>query len=93
MRATNDTLAESSYGDGDLDIVDAVNALAKGRHLPMAQVALAWVLTKPGVCAPVVGATKPDHIRDAIAAIDVTLTGDEIARLEAPYRAHSIIGH
>jgi 1-deoxyxylulose-5-phosphate synthase len=93
VRATNDPLAESSYGDGDLDIVDAVSALAEERHLPMAQVALAWVLAKPGVCAPIVGATKPDHIRDAVAALDVTLTGDEIARLEAPYRAHSIIGH
>jgi aryl-alcohol dehydrogenase-like predicted oxidoreductase len=63
------------------------------RGLPMAQVALAWLLGRPGVVAPIVGATKLNHLEDAIAAVDVTLTEDEIRRLEEPYRPHPILGH
>ena len=92
-RASNDPLAESMYGDDDLAVVAAVGAVASDRHLPMAQIALAWVLSRPGVCAPIVGATKPSHLRDAVAAVDLTLTSDEVAQLEAPYRPHAVLGH
>jgi 1-deoxyxylulose-5-phosphate synthase len=59
----------------------------------MAQVALAWLLGRPGVVAPIVGATKLDHLQDAIAAVDVTLTENEIRRLEQPYQPHPVLGH
>jgi aryl-alcohol dehydrogenase-like predicted oxidoreductase len=93
VRAGNDPLATSMYGDADLDVVDVVSAVAAERGLPMAQIALAWVLGKPGVCGAVVGATKLGHVHDAVTASDVSLTGDEIARLEAPYRPHPVLGH
>jgi aryl-alcohol dehydrogenase-like predicted oxidoreductase len=81
------------YGDDDFDVIDAVRAVAAGRGLPPAQIALAWLLGKPAVAAPIVGATKLRHLEDAIAAVEVTLSGDEVARLEAPYRPHPILGH
>jgi 1-deoxyxylulose-5-phosphate synthase len=59
----------------------------------MAQVALAWLLHKPGVTAPIVGATKLEHLDDAVAAEQLTLNGDEIGRLEEPYVPHAISGH
>ncbi len=93
VRAGNDPLAESMYGAHDLEVVDAVTAVAGERGAPMAQIALAWVLGKPGVCAPIVGATKAVHMRDAVAAEKLTLRDDEVARLEAPYRPHVVLGH
>ena len=62
-------------------------------HLREAQVALAWLLGKPAVTAPTLGATRPGHLDDAVAAVEVTLDADELARLEAPYRPHPVIGH
>ena len=73
-------------------MVDVIGAVAAERALPPAQVALAWLLGKPAVTAPVVGATKLRHLEDAIAAVDVTLGEDEVARLEAPYRPHPVLG-
>jgi aryl-alcohol dehydrogenase-like predicted oxidoreductase len=81
------------YKDDDFDVVDVVRAVATERALRPAQIALAWLLGKPAVTAPVVGATKLRHLEDAIAAVDVTLGGDEVARLEAPYRPHPVLGH
>jgi 1-deoxyxylulose-5-phosphate synthase len=92
-RAGNDPLADAMYDDADFDVVDVVRTVAGERGLPPAQVALAWLLGKPGVTAPIVGATRPGHIDDAIAAVDIALTDDEVARLEAPYRPHPILGH
>ncbi|HEY0616474.1 MAG TPA: aldo/keto reductase, partial [Kribbella sp.] len=66
----------------------AVETIAEARHLTMAQVALAWVLNNPVVSAPIVGATKPHHLPEAIAALDVHLTDDEIHALEEPYSPH-----
>ena len=63
------------------------------RGVPGAQVALAWLIGKPGVTAPIVGATKPGHVEDAIAAEALELTTDEMARLEAPYVPHAVSGH
>ena len=60
--------------------------------MPRAQVALAWMLSKPVVTAPIVGATKPHHLDDAIAAVDLELTADEIASLEEPYAPHPVVG-
>jgi len=93
VRAATDPVAHDMYEDADFDVVDAVRAVADERGLPPAQIALAWLLAKPGVSAPIMGATKLQHLEDAIAAEQVTLTEDEIKRLEAPYRPHSILGH
>jgi aryl-alcohol dehydrogenase-like predicted oxidoreductase len=93
VRAGSDPLAGELYGDDDFDVIDAVRAVAAERGLPPAQIALAWLLGKPAVAAPIVGATKPRHLEDAIAAVEVTLSGDEVVRLEAPYRPHPILGH
>ena len=93
VRAATDPVAHDMYEDADFDVVDAVRAVADERGLPPAQIALAWLLAKPAVSAPIMGATKLQHLEDAIAAEQVTLTEDEIKRLEAPYRPHSILGH
>lgn len=93
VRAGSDPLAEQMYVDDDFDVVDAVRAVAAERGLPPARIALAWLLGRPGVTAPIVGATKPRHLEDAVAAVDLTLSEDEVARLEAPYRPHPVLGH
>jgi aryl-alcohol dehydrogenase-like predicted oxidoreductase len=79
--------------DADRRIVERVAALAAARGVPTAQVALAWVLHKPVVTAPIVGASKPPHLEDAVAALSLTLTADEIADLEAAYVPHAIAGY
>ncbi len=75
--------------DNDAPIVDAVGQIAETRGVPMAQVALAWVLKNPVVTAPIVGATKAHHLADAVKALDITLTDGEIYQLEQPYRPHT----
>ena len=92
VRAGSDPVAEM-YEDSDFDVVDVVREVAEERGLPPAQIALAWLLGKPAVTAPIVGATKLGHLEDAIAAVDVALSEEEAARLEAPYRPHPILGH
>jgi 1-deoxyxylulose-5-phosphate synthase len=93
VRAGSDPLAEDMYTDDDYDVVDAVRSVAGERGLPPAQIALAWLLGRPGVTAPIVGATKLAHVEDAVAAVDVTLDAEEVARLEASYRPHRVLGH
>jgi 1-deoxyxylulose-5-phosphate synthase len=93
VRAGSDPLADTMYVDADFDVVDVVRAVAAERGLPPAQIALAWLLGKPAVSAPIVGATKLGHLDDAIAAVDLTLSDEEVARLEAPYLPHLVIGH
>lgn len=78
--------------DADRRVVDAVAAVARERGVPRAQIALAWVRAKPEVSAPIVGASKIAHLDDAIAALDLVLSPDEIARLEAPYVPHPVVG-
>ncbi len=78
--------------DADCGIIDAVSAIAQRRGIAHAQVALAWVLQKPGVTSPIVGATKPHHLTDAVAALSVVLTAEEVQQLEAPYRPHPVAG-
>jgi aryl-alcohol dehydrogenase-like predicted oxidoreductase len=93
VRASSDQFGDSLYDDSDFDVVDAVREVAAARGVTAAQVALAWLLSRPGVTAPIVGATKPGHVEDAVASLDVVLTDDEVARLEAPYKPHPIRGH
>jgi 1-deoxyxylulose-5-phosphate synthase len=93
VRAGADPLADDMYGDDDFDVVDVVRAVAAEHGASPAQVALAWLLGKPAVTAPIVGATRLRHLEDAVGAVEVTLSDDEVARLEAPYRPHPVLGH
>ncbi len=77
----------------DFDVVERVAEVATARDLPPAQIALAWLLGRPGVTAPIVGATKRSHVEDALAAEQVVLSGEEVARLEEPYVPHPVLGH
>jgi aryl-alcohol dehydrogenase-like predicted oxidoreductase len=87
LRSGTDDLFRSL--GADFDVVDTVRAIAIERSLQPAQIALAWLLGKPGVSAPIIGATKPRHLDEAVPALEVALTADETARLEAPYSPHS----
>jgi len=94
VRSGSDPFGDSLYKmASDFDVVDRCAAVAADRGVPSAQVALAWLLHKPGVTAPIVGATKTSHLADALAAEDLTLTTDEIAKLEEPYAPHPVLGH
>ncbi|HEY4418828.1 MAG TPA: aldo/keto reductase [Pseudonocardia sp.] len=88
-----DPIADRMYNESDEAVVHAVADVAKARDLPLAQVALAWMLHKEAITAPIVGATKPGHIEDAVAAVDIELSDEEIAALEAPYVPHPVLGH
>jgi 1-deoxyxylulose-5-phosphate synthase len=93
-RARSDEFADNLYfRDADFRVLDAVVEVAKARGASPAQVALAWLLAMPGVDAPIVGATKLPHLLDLVKAVDMTLTEDEVARLEAPYEPHPVLGH
>ena len=93
-RSRTDAFADSLYlPDVDFAVVDRVAEVAAARGVPPAQVALAWLLQKPGVTAPIVGATKLEHLEDAMAAERLSLEADVVARLEEPYVPHAISGH
>jgi aryl-alcohol dehydrogenase (NADP+) len=93
-RSRSDAFAHRLYyGDDDFKVVERVTEIAARRGVPNAQVALAWLLHKPGITAPIVGATRPNHIADALAAVDLVLDADEIKALEEPYRPHPVLGH
>ena len=92
LRAQTDAIGKRLYSDEDLTIAQRVSDVAEARGLPMAQVALAWMLSKPVVTAPIIGATKPHHLDDAVAALSVQLTPDEIHHLEEAYQPHPVIG-
>src|SRR4051794_27594378 len=85
LRSTVDKVVQASDAPRDEPVVNTVQEVANARGVTMAQVALAWVLTNPIVSAPIVGATKPHHLPEAVAALDLHLTPDEIAALEEPY--------
>jgi aryl-alcohol dehydrogenase-like predicted oxidoreductase len=94
-RSDTDKVLHNLYAsteDADRRVADAVRLLAEARGVPRAQVALAWVAQKAGVTAPIIGASKLSHLEDAVAALDLHLTGDEIAQLEAPYVPHTVAG-
>jgi len=93
-RARSDEYAKSMYfSDDDFAIADRNAELASRRGVAPAQIALAWMLHKPGVTAPIIGASKMSHLEDAIAALDITLSEEEIKFLEEPYRARAVLGH
>jgi 1-deoxyxylulose-5-phosphate synthase len=93
-RSNNDAFGDDLYNvPADFDVVDAAAQVAADRGVPPAQVALSWLLHKPGLTAPIIGATKPGHLDDALAAVDLALTEDEIKRLEDPYVPHPVLGH
>jgi 1-deoxyxylulose-5-phosphate synthase len=95
-RSEGDRFGKMLYartGDSDRQVVEAVAAVAAARGVPMAQVALAWVLAKPEVTAPIIGVTRLAQLEDALAALDLELSGEEIAGLEAAYVPHPVLGH
>ncbi len=94
-RLETDAFGRSLYAqteDADHKVIDRLGEVAAQRGAPRAQVALAWLLSRPGVTAPIVGATKPQHLQDAAAAVSVRLSAEEIARLEEPYTPHPVLG-
>jgi aryl-alcohol dehydrogenase-like predicted oxidoreductase len=93
-RAETDGFQDVLYGrPEDYDVIDHLNAVAGEQGVAPAQLALAWLLHKPGVTAPIVGATKLEHLEDALAAAELTLSDVELARLEEPYVPHPVLGH
>jgi aryl-alcohol dehydrogenase-like predicted oxidoreductase len=94
LRADTDAFSDTLYlPDIDFAVVDRAIEVAADRGVPSAQMALAWVLQRPGVTAPIVGATKVGHVEDALAAEELELTADEVTRLEEPYVPHGVSGH
>ncbi|MFI5930578.1 aldo/keto reductase [Actinoplanes sp. NPDC051494] len=92
-RSETDVFGKSLYRDTDREIVTRLAQLAAKRELPMAQLALAWMLSKPEITAPIVGLTRMGHLQDAIDAVDVELDADEISYLEELYQPHEVSGH
>ena len=92
-RSSTDNFGNRLYQDGDRAIVEAVTRIAGDRGVPRAQVALAWLLHQSTVAAPIVGAAKPQHIEDAVAAVELELSDKELEELEQPYTPHAISGH
>jgi len=94
IRARTDEFGKKLYSaDSDFDIVARLTEIATQRKLPNAQVALAWMLSKPAVTAPIIGASKPGHLEDAVAALSVKLTQNEITQMEELYQPHPVLGH
>ena len=93
-RSSTDPFTDYLYEQPtDFDVVERTQEVAAARGVPTAQVALAWLLSKPGVTAPIVGSTKLGHLQDALAAEQLTLTEEEVTALEAPYVPHPVLGH
>jgi len=94
-RANTDRFGDLLYTqlDVDFEVVERAQQVAGARGVPSAQVALAWLLGKPGVTAPIVGATKLEHLEDALAAEQLELSSEEISALEEPYIPHAVSGH
>ena len=92
-RARTDDYARRLYEDSDLVVADRVVETARRRGMPPARVALAWLLSRPGVTAPIVGATRMEHLEDAAASVEVSLSEEESRFLEEPYRPHEVRGH
>ncbi len=93
-RAKSDQMAHDMYyNDGDFEIIDRVAKLAEQHGVTMAQMALAWMLQKPGITAPIIGASKMPHLEQAVGALDVQLSDEDVAFLEEPYVPHTILGH
>jgi len=93
-RAKNDPFADRLYfRDEDFDVVERAAEVAKERGVTSSQIALAWHFTKPHIAAPIIGVTKMDHLEQAIAALDIQLSDEEVKRLEESYQPHPVLGH
>lgn len=93
-RAKTDTMAQGMYyHESDFTVVERVVKLANQRGVRPAQIALAWILKRPGITAPIVGASKQAHLDDALGALDISLSAEEMGHLEEPYQPHQILGH
>lgn len=94
VRGGTDSYSHNYYGQpADFDVADRVTELAKERGVLPVQIALAWLLHQPGLTAPIIGATKPHHLEQAVAALKISLSAEESATLEAPYQPHPVLGH
>ena len=94
IRAKTDDFAQDMYyQETDFQVVDRVHELAEKRGVSNAQIALAWLLNKPAVTAPIIGASKMKHLEEAVSALEITLSGEEMAHLEALYQPHPVLGH
>jgi aryl-alcohol dehydrogenase (NADP+) len=93
-RSETDEFGRQLYDpEADREIVDRLARVAAARGVPRAQVALAWITSRPAVTAPIVGATRMEHLADAIAAVDLELSDEEVKQLEEAYRPHNSVGH
>lgn len=93
-RARTDAFSKSVYSrEDDFNISSLVNDMAQEKGIPNAQLALAWLLSKPFITAPIIGASKAGHLEDAVAALSITLSAEDIRKLEAPYQVHPVLGH
>ena len=94
LRSKSDTFGHSMYfNEEDFAVVDRATAIAKERGVTTSQIALAWLMNKPHISAPIIGATKMDHLEQAIAALEIKLTDEEVKRLEEVYKPHPVLGH
>ena len=93
VRSNSDPFGDTLYNENDFDVVERAAEVAAERGVPTAQVALAWLMHRPGVTAPIVGATRLGHLEDALAAEQLDLSEDEMRRLEEPYLPHAVVGH
>ncbi len=92
-RAKSDAYSSQLYEDADLVVADRVVETARRQGVPAARIALAWLLSRPGVTAPIVGATRIEHLEDAVASLEISLSDEETRFLEEPYRPHPVRGH
>src|SRR6185312_4988338 len=90
---TDEYAHQMYYQDDDFAVVDRLSEVAQAHGLSNVKVALAWILSKPGITSPIIGASKPQHLEDAIAALSIKLPAADVKKLEEPYRPHRILGH
>ena len=93
LRAQTDNIGRNLYKEPDLEVAQRVYDVAEARGVPMAQIAMAWVLSKPVITAPIIGATKPYHLDDAVAAVSIQLSTEEIKHMEDAYVPHTVLGY
>ena len=94
VRAKTDEYGQRLYyQDSDFEVVDRITEVAKKRGVPNAQIALAWMLAQPGVTSPIIGASKIEHLEQAVAALSLKLDASEVEALAEPYRPHPVLGH
>ena len=94
LRAKTDEYGQRMYyQESDFKVVERITEIAKKRGVPNAQIALAWLLQQPGVTSPIIGASKLEHLEQAVEALKIKLSAEEIKALNEPYRPHPVLGH